>query len=182
LKRTILLLAGLAIGLAACTHHAPAATKPTPAMPTMPAPRKMVEGTGDEPDFTPLRAATPRWASVRSDVGGLPVPRGWRLVERKSSGYVLDETYVSPVGVTLDEAVAWYLALFPEGKTWGGWIYCRGIAGSGDAGWYVEPENWAWRSPTNADHLIQIGLRGEPKQGPVSVNLYRSEFGLDCME
>ena len=120
----------------------------------------------------------PRWPSVRSRLGGLPVPRGWRLIERETEGYRLYEVYESPKGVTYEQAVVWYLVRFPEGKAWGGWRACLGIGGSGDAGLYAQPENWAWRNPRN-HHLLQIGVGGS-NSTRVTVGLSRSEFGDDC--
>lgn len=178
----------LVLALGACTSSALSANKPkapTSVAPT-PTPTLIVETTdpGDGPweipSVTSTKVDTPHWPSVHSHVGGLPVPQGWKLIERKADGYLLDETYESPDGVSYEQVLLWYLARFHWGKTWGGWTSCFGLDANGDAGMYEEPEWWAWRNPKNTDHMIQLFLGGAPHRDRVAISLQRNDWGSAC--
>jgi hypothetical protein len=174
----------LALALGACTGAALSKPKTVEIegrpleMPT-PTPQLLVDDKADagdgaaDPFTTWSKSEIPRWESVRTDVGGLPVPKGWKLVQREVHGYQIDETYQSPNGVDPGATMAWYRRRVPFDEPWGGWTPCGIGTGANSPG----IDTWAFRNPEHTDHVIQMEI-GYTDQF-VSLYFQRNGFG-DC--
>jgi hypothetical protein len=163
MKRLSPLIFLITLALGACTGGALSNPKTVEIegrpleMPT-PTPQLLVDDKADpgdgaaDPFTTWSKSEIPRWESVRTDVGGLPVPKGWKLVQREVHGYQIDEQYESPRGVDVGEFIAWYRQRVPFDKPWGGWKPCYIGTGANAHG----IDTWAFSNPEHPDHVIQM--------------------------
>jgi len=170
--RPLLVLIALALALGACSarmsDHRPDAQS-FPASPAIGS-RSLVDGISASP--TPPVIATPRWASQRSEVGGLPVPRGWKLIQRHQDGYSLEVAYAAPKSVSHEQVFQWYLAHVSQEKNWGDWRPCFPAGNGGGDDEFGRKAWWAFRNPRNHEHVIEVWIVATT-EGGLQVQLTR---------